>query len=143
MVIVLESAHSGQGTCKSLKAPVFVFLAVLFILNSCTRNNANAVLNPPPTDPLSRDFLGFGVVTVSFTHLWEEPGGEGASLGYLRKGSLVKILERKAVNYREGTVFWLLAVYEDGALEGWFRGDSVEVYDNESRAITASKSMIP
>ncbi|GHU68046.1 hypothetical protein FACS189447_10510 [Spirochaetia bacterium] len=131
---------------------MFLFSAVLLLgisqLVSCTRNQEEAPLEPPPTDPLARDFIGYGVVNASFTHVENEAGQKGVSLGYLRKGSLVKIIERRSLTDQENVELWILieADYQgapNGKIQGWLRESTVEVYDNERRALTASETMTP
>jgi hypothetical protein len=126
---------------------VLIFLGIM-LLGSCTGNDEEPPLNPPPTNPLGRAFIGYGVVNASFTHVSEEPEQDGLSLGYLRRGSLVKILERRSVTGRSRSEAWLLisAAYQgasDSLIQGWLREALVDVYDNESRARTASKAMAP
>ncbi|MDR2619113.1 MAG: hypothetical protein LBC62_09610 [Treponema sp.] len=118
------------------------------LLGSCTGNDEELPFNPPPTNPLGRAFIGYGVVNVSFTHVSEEPEQDGLSLGYLRRGSLVKILERRSVVRRGSPEAWLFvsAAYQgvsDGVIRGWLREGGVDVYDNESQARTASEAMAP
>jgi hypothetical protein len=96
-----------------------------------------------------------------------EPGREGLSLGYLRKGSLVKIIERRSVNSRGNIEVW---VFIDGTGQdssepgqsgrlpsgrlpsgwlpsgwlpsGWLNESAVDIYDNQAKALTASDVMI-
>jgi len=96
---------------------------------------------PPATHPLTRDYIGYAVVNVSFTHLLNEPGG--VSQTYLRRGTVVRILERRID--RTGSESWVLAEgnYQgSGSVSrGWLQEAAVDVFDNESQAITASKSI--
>ena len=86
------------------------------------------------------------MVNGSFIHLLNEPGVEGVSQGYLRRGTVVRIQERKAITEKEKTELWVLAEgnYEGqgNILKGWLEEATVEIYDSESRAKTASKAMI-
>jgi hypothetical protein len=126
---------------------VLVFLVCL-VSFSCDRSADEIPLEPPPTHPLVRDFIGFGVVNTSFTHISDKPGAEGISQGYLRKGSLVKIVERRSVNNQENVAFW---VYIDGSYQsgselvsnGWLRESALDIYDSEAKALTASEIMAP
>ncbi|MDR1566693.1 MAG: hypothetical protein LBS48_05360 [Treponema sp.] len=110
-------------------------------------NDEDLPLNPPPTNPLARAFIGYGVVNASFTHVLEEPKQDSPSLGYLRRGSLVTILERRSVTVSDRSEAWLLISADQGAsggvIQGWLREAVVDVYDNESRARTASEAMAP
>ena len=94
---------------------------------------------PPVTHPLAREFIGYGVVNVSFTHLLSEPGAGGVSRGYLRRGTVIRIIERRPVLSGRSSETWVLA--EGGTSQGWIQESSLEVYDNESRAKTASEAM--
>jgi hypothetical protein len=95
---------------------------------------------PPSTPPLSRSVIGYGVINVSYTHLVSEPSPSGFSLGYLRKGSIVEVLERRFVNNGGVTESWVLV--EDSS-RGWLKEEVIQVYDNEAKARTASESLHP
>ena len=122
---------------------LFLLFSLGFLLG-CTRSAEELPVTPPVTAPLTRDFIGYGVLTASFTHLLDRPGPEGASLAYLRRGTVVRIIERRFFLNRDGAEFWVLAEgnYEEGlSSQGWLRESALEIYDNESRARTASRSM--
>jgi hypothetical protein len=133
--------------------PLMALLAGAALLFSCERASEEAPSPlPPPTHPLIRDFIGYGVVNTSFTHIMDEPGQEGLSRGYFRKGALVKIIERRAVASRGNIEFW---VFIDGTNQGtsepdtsepgpggWLNESAVDIYDNKAKALTASESMI-
>jgi hypothetical protein len=76
----------------------------------------------------------------------DEPGREGSSQGYLRKGSMVKITERRSLSNRGNVEFW---VYVDGANQdaaepepsGWLSESALDIYDSRARAVTASEVM--
>ena len=121
-----------------------VFLFFVSALAGCSRSAEELPLVPPATHPLSREFIGYGVVSASFTHLLNEPGPAGVSLGYLRRGTVVRIIERRPFTARGSTVSWVYAEgnYEEGnASGGWLEENNLEVYDTETQAITASRSM--
>jgi hypothetical protein len=123
-----------------LKKSRMLFFVVMSIigLGSCTRNSKDIALVPPPTPPLSRSFLGYGVISVSYTQVLKEPVQGSESLGYLRRSSLVRILERKKVNHRGAFESWVLV---EGNYRGWLREDMVQIYNNEARAKTAAESI--
>jgi hypothetical protein len=104
---------------------------------SCARDSGEPPVIPPPTDPLSRRVIGYGVVSASYTHVVSEPQG-GGSLGYLRRGSLVKVLERRGSASPEGDESWVLV---EGTYQGWLPGGVIQIYDSEARARTAAESM--
>ena len=106
---------------------------------------------PPATHPLTREFIGYGVVNVSFTHLLGEPGSRGVSQGYLRRGTVVRIIERRPVISGSSSEIWVLAEGNypgspgtqgaGASSRGWLQESSLEIYDNEPRAATASEAM--
>jgi hypothetical protein len=113
----------------------------LFLL-SCGGKNETVPVTPPETPPLSRAVIGYGVINVSYTHVADSSGAAGISLGYLRRGSVVKILERRLVKNAGNTESWVLAE-EDSAkkIQGWLPASVVDVYDTGGKAKTASESM--
>jgi hypothetical protein len=115
---------------------------------SCNRNTEETPVIPPLTSPLSREFIGYGVVNESFIHVVNEPRHDELSLGYLRKGSLVKIVERRALTNRGNVEIWVLveapySTVPEGKIQGWLMEETLNVYDTESRALTASETMTP
>jgi hypothetical protein len=117
---------------------ILLLLGAVALWGSCTRTTHEVSITPPPTYPLSRTVIGYGVVSVSYTHVVNEPGKEGISLGYLRRGSIVRILERRLV---KGTAeSWVLV---EGNYRGWLRESVVDIYDLEAQAKTASAIMTP
>ena len=128
------------GQALILLFPLFLFC--------CNRNSDEIPLVPPPTNPLEREFIGYGVVDVSFVHILSGPMQDNDSLGYLRKRSLVRITERRSVNGRGNAESWVKvdAPYpasSDGKIQGWLRESSLNVYDNEVQALTAAQAMTP
>ena len=123
---------------------LILFLSSLSF-TGCNRSTEELPVIPPATHPLVREYIGYGVVNVSFTHLLSEPGNSGISRGYLRKGTVVRILERRPIIIRGSSDSWVLAEgnYQGpGAVsQGWLQENTLEIYENESRALTASKSM--
>ena len=132
------------GFSRAHDQAVWFLIPVFFLLflTGCRRGNEESPVTPPVTHPLSRECIGFGVVNVSFTHLLSEPGG--VSRGYIRRGTVVRILERR-IN-RENLESWVLAeenTPETAAVsQGWLQETTLDVFDNESQANTASKAII-
>ena len=128
------------GACDQAVS-IFVLLISVMLFPGCRRSAEELPVAPPATPPLTREYIGYAVVNVSFTHLLNEPGG--VSQAYLRRGTVVRILERRIE--RKNSESWVLAEgnYQDGgaASRGWLQETTVDVFDNESQAITASKSM--
>jgi len=133
------STHYDQA--RFLLFSFFLFFAVF----GCSRSQDEVPVVPPATHPLAREYLGYGVVNITFAHLLNEPSASGISLGYLRRGALVRIIERKTLVSRGISESWVLAEgnyqKQGGALRGWLPETALEVFDNESRAETASNAM--
>jgi hypothetical protein len=75
---------------------------------------------------------------VSYTHGLEVPRQGAVSLGYLRRGAIVEILERRLVNDRGRAESWVLA---GGDYQGWIREGEIQIYDNPAQARTAAENM--
>ena len=124
-------------------------LLVLLLLSGaftgCLRGSEELPVIPPATHPLSREYIGFGVVNVSFTHLLNESGSTGVSLGYLRRGTVVRIIERRHIINRGSEEIWVFVEGnyqgEGSVSSGWLPETALLIYDSESRANTASRTM--
>jgi hypothetical protein len=117
------------------------FLLFIIIFPGCRRSSAEPSVVPPETRPLFREYIGYGVVSVSFTHLLSEP--QGVSHGYLRRGTVVRIIERRQLVIQGNAESWVLAEgnYQANVSRGWLLETTVDVYASEAQAITASKAM--
>jgi hypothetical protein len=115
-----------------------LFLTVFVILGACNRVQDEAPLIPPSTLPLSRTSIGYAIVTVSYTLVLNEPAPGSVSLGYLRRGSVAEVLERRQTAGNRANESWIRI---NGAYRGWIREEGVQIYDNESQAKTASESL--
>ena len=109
--------------------------SALLTLTACNLKKTEAPVLPPISSPLSQDYIGFGVINVSYTRVTENPDADSFSPGYLRLGTVVRVLERKSVKTGDKTDVWLLV---EENCTGWLRESLVNVYDNESQAQTAS-----
>jgi hypothetical protein len=125
-------------TVKHTIGQLLLLLAVMSVM-ACNARKDEAPVIPPVTSPLSRDYIGYGVITASFTHITSEPAEDSSSLGYLRRGSLARIIKRQTV--RANGVFELW-VQVEGAQNGWLREDVMDIYNSESQAKTASESIL-
>jgi len=137
---ISSSGKNSQG--------FFLFLLLFILLFAgCRRASQEAPVMPPATHPLARQHIGYGVVNVSFTHLLSEPGHAGISQGHLRRGSVLRIIERRQVIVQGNSQSWVLAEenYSPPASpsRGWLQESTLEIFDRESRANTASRAMIP
>ncbi|MDR2719019.1 MAG: hypothetical protein LBB89_13275 [Treponema sp.] len=116
---------------------LLIFTALFsFLLFSCDSRKEEIHVIPPITSPLSGEYIGFGVITDSFTHLTADPSQDSPSLGYLRRGSRVRIIRRQIIKTQDGFISWVLT---DGQQQGWLKEDVMDIYNNENQAITASE----
>ncbi|MDR0315394.1 MAG: hypothetical protein LBH97_00675 [Treponema sp.] len=115
-----------------------IIFSLALAFDSCSGKRDEAPVIPPATSPLSRPVIGFGVVNMSYTHVAAEPVEGAAVSGYLRRGSLVSIIERRSVRNGQKIETWVLA---EGSSTGWLRETVVDIYDNELQAQTASEAM--
>jgi len=113
-------------------------LILLLVLCSCTAKKEEASVIPPVTSPFSKDYIGFGVITESFTHILSDPSEDSSSAGYLRRGSLVRILRRQTIKNAETFTSWVLI---EGNQHGWLKEEVMDIYVSENQAKTASESM--
>ena len=121
-----------------------IYCFLLLFIFSCTSKNEEISVIPPVTSPLSGGYIGFGVITASFTHISQDPSENSSSLGYLRRGSLVKVLRRQTLNVSGSFVSWVLIdARQEGAeqdvLQGWLKEEVMDIYSIESQAKTASE----
>jgi hypothetical protein len=124
-------------TANTAIGQAFLCIGIL-ALCACNAKTAEDPVIPPVTSPLSRDYIGFGVITASFTHYKEEPSESSDTLGYLRRGSLVKIIRRQWVKSGDVQLTWVLT---EGKQQGWLKEKDMEIYDSESQAKTAAEFM--
>jgi hypothetical protein len=93
------------------------------------------------------------VVHVSYTHVVDKPDNRSLSLGYLRRGSVVRVLERRIggrdsdhPTAREGAPeFWALVEGRDGTgldSQGWLPESVIDIYPTAAQAQTASESLL-
>ncbi|MDR0551748.1 MAG: hypothetical protein LBG72_06990 [Spirochaetaceae bacterium] len=125
-----------------LKAGFSLLFICAFLFFACAGRQDNIAITPPETMPLSRAVIGYGVVITNYTHVLDKYGTEGKSVGFLRKGAVVEVIERRPVVKTDGgkTIVenWVLA---QGAYTGWLPEDELRVYDNDAKAQTASEKM--
>jgi hypothetical protein len=110
--------------------------AMLLVLLFCSCGGSRDNIAPPVTSPLSRSLIGYGVVTISYINVVDEPNlAGGVSLGILRKGTVVPVLERRQINVRGKLESWILV---EGYYRGWLREEVLEIFENEAQAKTAA-----
>ncbi|QQO11401.1 hypothetical protein JFL75_14090 [Breznakiella homolactica] len=111
-------------------------MTVLFC--SCDSRREESPVIPPVNYPLSRLSVGYGVVTASYIHVLAEPKSDAASMGYVRRGSIVEIMERRQVHRNGDSEPWVLI---EGSYNGWLQEANIQIYDNESQAKTAAENL--
>jgi hypothetical protein len=109
--------------------------AVLFLIGFFLGCSPEAEIDPPVTPLLSRDVLGYGVVSASYTRVLDEPANNGVALGYVRERTILRVLERRLVRNGESSGYWLLT---EGTYRGWLPESVIDIYDNEGKAQTAA-----
>ncbi|MDR2746049.1 MAG: hypothetical protein LBB77_01255 [Treponema sp.] len=133
----------ASGFFVRSRLPWGILITVLCLF-SC-RQKEEIRLAPPAMSPLSRGEVGYGVVNVSYTHVADKPGGQGISLGYLRRGSVVRILERR-VSGREAVPVspetWVRVEGRDAGAAGWLPESVISIYSTEAQAHTASDALL-
>jgi hypothetical protein len=123
---------------KRTRGQVYVVILILFLFASCIEKKEVKPVSPPLTFPLSQMHIGYGVVNVSYTRVTSSTEETSSSPGYLRLGSVVRIIERRLVRQEGKTETWVLI---EGNTRGWLRESLVDIYDNEKQARTASELM--
>jgi hypothetical protein len=123
---------------RALTFYIITALAVCGILVSCKRSLPEDEIILPVTPPLSRSVIGYGVVNANYTRIMDKLGEGGNSIGFLRKGSIVEILERRPVIKGEKAETWVLA---SGSYTGWLKENEMQVYPSKAQALTASQSI--
>jgi len=135
---------------KSLYSQVCWIVVAALLISACSRKKDEKPVVPPLTSPLSQTFIGYGVVNVSYTRVAAQPEEdaitgqfaedppETVSPGYLRRGSVVCILQRRLVKSQEKPESWVLV---NGSCTGWLKESLVDIYDTEAQARTASEAM--
>jgi len=128
---------------KYPSSQVCLIIVLVTLISACTGKKEETPVIPPLTSPLSQSFIGYGVVNVSYTRVAAQPeennsAEDSASPGYLRRGSVVCILQRRMVKNQEKPESWVLV---EGSCTGWLKESLVDIYDTEPQARTASESM--
>jgi hypothetical protein len=118
---------------------VLIGAYICLLLSACGLfKKEETVVSPPLTFPLSQSYIGYGVVNISYTLLSAGIEESGPSPGHLRQGDVVRIIERRMVKNEGKTEFWVLV---EGTAKGWLKEPLIDIYGNESQAVTAAKSM--
>ena len=117
-------------------------LLIILLLVGCNGNKEETPVMPPPTYPLSQAHIGYGVINIQYTRVSAEPTEDSDSPGYLRRGSVVRVTERRLLrNSARSDARNESWVFVEGASNGWLRESLMDIYDNEMQAQTASNAM--
>jgi hypothetical protein len=134
--------------CRFRRQGIVFLLLLCCLLASCGKKE-EIQLVPPVTPPLSRGEVGYGVVNVSYTHVVDKPDSQALSLGYLRRGSVVRVLERRQAGYGQAAQVrprpWVLVEgHGDLSLDspGWLPESVVDIYFTAAQAQTAAESLL-
>jgi hypothetical protein len=128
-----------------------ILVAVLILVASCRGKLPDDAVLPPETPLFVREGVGYGVINVSFAHvLGKLPPVSSESTGLIRRGSVVTVIERRAIPAEgDSTRLWALVEARSKESEaggkpvlGWLPGESLDFYENLPRAETASALML-
>ena len=123
-----------------------MFLIFLSVAACTPRTDAETVV-PPETPLFEPSVIGYGVVNQSFSNILEKPDTAANVLGFIRKGGVVKITERRAaVKSGEPAEIWVYVTAEieaadDRPVSGWLRESGLDRYENLPRARNAARLM--
>lgn len=127
---------------KPRKGGIYPLLLAACLLalsaSACKRNSLEDEIVLPLTRPLSRYVIGYGVVNANYTHILDKQGEDGKSIGFLRRGAIVEILERRPVVRSDRAEIWVLA---SGSYKGWLKETELRIYPSKVQAQTASESI--
>jgi len=128
--MVLRIIEITKHVCQGLKLGILVFFCCA--LAGCLPKTD---INPPPSPPLSRPVIGYGVVIAPYTRLLDEPSYNAVTLGFVRERTVLTILERTLVQDGDALYYW---VYTEGDYHGWFPETEIRLFDNRYKAQTAA-----
>lgn len=120
-----------------LKYIIVCFAAVF--TTSCFLADPIKSLKPPATFPLSRSVVGYVIITDSYTQLLDKVGSDAVSLGVLRQGTILPVLERRMYTINDKMEVWLQVSSKE---IGWIKETVGRVFDTEAQAETALKKYI-
>jgi len=111
---------------------------ILLFVAACSGRRNEVLILPPETALLSQEYVGYAVIYVLYTRLSMEPAEDSPAAGHARRGTVVRIHERRLIRDGNRNVSWLLI---EGETAGWIREEFVNVYANVSQARTAAEAM--
>jgi hypothetical protein len=123
---------------KDIIRQVILAAFISLTLSACNPGRGEKPVAPPLTFPLTQSYIGYGVVNVSYTRLSAGIEENSSSAGYLRQGSVVRVIERRLARNEEKPETWVLVA---GTAKGWLKESLLDIYGNESQAVTAAEQM--
>jgi hypothetical protein len=138
---------------EKIMSRLFVAALILGVLAvSCRAKPVDEALLPPETPLFLKEGVGYGVVNVSFANVFGGPQDDAASMGLIRRGSIVVVVERRTIPVTgdPNGAARLWAFVEQTARDdfaemrqvaGWLPGESMDFYTSLSQAETASAMM--
>jgi len=123
---------------KYMIGQVLLGAYVCLSLIACNLKKEEKPISPPLTFPLSQSYIGYGVINVSYTRVNGSIEESGPDAGVLRQGAVVRVIERRLVKNEEKKEAWVLV---EGTAKGWLKESLLDIYGNESQAVTAAKSI--
>jgi hypothetical protein len=150
-ILSLAVCSAKRYTQRVMHQIFAVALILIFCAASCKPKLSLDALLPPETPLFVKEGVGYGVVNASFAHVLEKPNSVSSSSGLIRKGSIVTVIERRAVPSAGEPSIRLWAFVEARGKEGdpsgskpvagWLPGESLDFYENLPKAETASALM--
>ncbi len=100
------------------------------LLSGCSRGGGVTV-NLDST-PLVSGGIGWGVVTIAYARLLEEPSPDAAEAGFARRGQVFELTARRRVSQGDTSALWYrLKGQESG---GWIHESSLRVHVTKEQA---------
>ncbi|MFQ3547303.1 MAG: hypothetical protein SNJ56_03115, partial [Termitinemataceae bacterium] len=112
-------------------ATIIVLISTLF--TGCSLFERTVPVTPPATFQLSRQNLGYAVVQNTYTQLLDSCEASGVSLGILRQGTMLEILERRFVQTGGSIQNWIRV--DNNGEKGWVREEVVLVFPRKEQAL--------
>jgi hypothetical protein len=82
--------------------------------------------------------VAYALVRTAYVNVLDIPETTGVSIAYFRQGTILRVLERRMINHKDGSVSWVL-VQEGNSQKGWVLESGLQVYDTEEQAKTAAQ----
>lgn len=111
-------------------AAVSIFALSFFLMISCTENaTRNIILDETP---VISGGLGWGVVSLAYVRLMQEPSVESGDSGTARRGDVGRIIARSRLFDDKNRGVWYKL--ELGTSTGWLHESTLTVHHSEAEA---------